>query len=41
MFPDELASCLPPKRKLHKSEDSRMDMFDAVGLAIAAKTFME
>jgi len=33
-FPDELASCLPPKRKLWKSEDTRMDIFDAVGLAV-------
>jgi RNase H-fold protein (predicted Holliday junction resolvase) len=32
-FPDKLASRLPPKRKLWKSEDGRMDMFDAVGLA--------
>jgi hypothetical protein len=34
-FPDELASQLPPKRKTWKSEDSRMDTFDAVGLAVA------
>jgi hypothetical protein len=34
-FPDELSSRLPPKRKLWKSEDSRMDIFDAVGLAVA------
>src|SRR5664280_3278773 len=33
-FPDELASRLPPKRKLWKSEDSRMDIFDAVALAV-------
>ena len=33
-FPDELASRLPPKRKLWKSEDGRMDMFDAVALAV-------
>ncbi len=33
-FPDELASRLPPKRKLWKSEDTRMDIFDAVGLAV-------
>lgn len=31
-FPDELASRLPPKRKPWVSEDSRMDIFDAVGL---------
>ena len=34
-FPDELASRLPPKRKPWKSEDSRMDIFDAVALAVA------
>ena len=34
-FPDELASRLPPKRKPWKSEDSRMDIFDAVALALA------
>src|ERR1017187_8542880 len=33
-FPDELASRLPPKRKPWKSEDSRMDIFDAVALAV-------
>jgi hypothetical protein len=33
-FPDELASRLPPKRKQWKSEDSRMDIFDAVALAV-------
>ena len=32
-FPVELADKLPPKRKLWESEDGRMDMFDAVGLA--------
>ena len=37
-FPDELASRLPPKRTLWKSEDVRMDIFDAVGLVFAAKT---
>ena len=38
-FPDELASRLPPKRKraVGDSEDVRMDIFDAVGLAVAAK----
>ena len=35
-FPDELASRLPPKRRLWMSEDSRMDIFDAVALAVAA-----
>jgi len=34
-FPDELASRLPPKRKPWKSEDTRMDIFDAVALAVA------
>jgi len=33
-FPDELASRLPPKRKTWESEDSRMDIFDAVALAV-------
>jgi hypothetical protein len=37
-FPDELASRLPPPRKIYKSEDSRMDTFDAVGLAVSFKT---
>lgn len=35
-FSDELASRLPPKRKDWTSEDSRMDIFDAVGLALHA-----
>jgi len=33
-FPNELASRLPPKRKAWSSEDSRMDIFDAVGLGL-------
>jgi hypothetical protein len=33
-FPDELADHLPPKRKLWRSEDSRMDIFDAVELVV-------
>jgi endonuclease/exonuclease/phosphatase family metal-dependent hydrolase len=33
-FQDELASRLPPKRKPWKSEDSRMDIFDAAALAV-------
>jgi hypothetical protein len=33
-FPDELESRLPPKRKAWASEDSRMDIFDAVALAV-------
>lgn len=31
-FPDELASRLPPKRKSWESEDTRMDIFEAVAL---------
>jgi hypothetical protein len=34
-FPDELQSRLPPKRRPWMSEDPRMDIFDAVGLAAA------
>ena len=34
LFPDELALRMPPKRKPWKSEDSRMDIFDAVALAV-------
>lgn len=34
-FPDELASRIPIKRKAWTSEDTRMDIFDAVGLAVA------
>jgi hypothetical protein len=34
-FPDELASRLPLKRKFYHSEDARMDIFMAVGLAEA------
>ena len=33
-FPDELASRLPTKRKPWESEDSRMDIFDAMALAM-------
>ena len=33
-FPDDLASRLPPKRKPWNSEDGRMDIFDAVALAV-------
>lgn len=32
MFPEELKSRLPPKRRPWMSEDPRMDIFDAVGL---------
>ena len=35
MFPEELKSRLPPKRRAWMSEDPRMDIFDAVGLATA------
>jgi hypothetical protein len=34
-FPIELAFRLPPKRRPWQSADSRMDIFDAVGLAVA------
>lgn len=34
-FPDELGKRLPPKRRPWMSEDPRMDIFDAVGLAVA------
>jgi len=33
-FPDELAFRLPPKRMLWMNPDDRMDIFDAVGLAM-------
>ena len=33
-FPVELAGKLPPKRRAWENEDGRMDMFDAVGLAV-------
>lgn len=35
-FPDQLGFRLPPKRQAWKSEDSRMDMFDAVALALVS-----
>lgn len=35
LFPTDLAPRLPPKRKVWESEDPRMDIFDAVGLAVA------
>jgi len=34
-FPSELETRLPPKRRPWMSEDPRMDIFDAVGLAAA------
>ena len=36
-FPDELGTRLPPKRRPWMSEDSRMDIFGAVSLALAAR----
>jgi Holliday junction resolvasome RuvABC endonuclease subunit len=33
-FPEELGSRLPPKRRAWMSEDSRMDIFDAVALVL-------
>jgi len=33
-YPVELADKLPPKRRPWENEDGRMDMFDAVGLAM-------
>ena len=33
-FPTELSARLPPKRQPWMSEDPRMDIFDAVGLAV-------
>jgi hypothetical protein len=33
-FPVELVGKLPPKRRPWENEDGRMDMFDAVGLAV-------
>jgi hypothetical protein len=38
LSPDELASQLPPKRRAWESPDSRMDIFDAVGLVVAFRT---
>lgn len=36
-FPEQLGFRLPPKRRLWMSEDSRMYIFDAVGLVISAR----
>jgi hypothetical protein len=36
-FPDQLAFNLPPKRQIYKSEDSRMDFFYAVALALTLR----
>ena len=38
LSPDELGSQLPPKRRVWESADSRMDIFDAVGLVVAFRT---
>lgn len=35
-FPDELAARIPTKRKAWTSENARMDIFDAVGLAVVS-----
>jgi hypothetical protein len=37
-FQDELASRLPTKRKPWQSEDSRMDIFDAIALAVVFRS---
>ena len=36
-FPNDLGLSLPPKRKLWKSEDSRIDVFYATALALTLK----
>jgi RNase H-fold protein (predicted Holliday junction resolvase) len=36
-FPDELGTRLPPKRRPWMSEDSRMDIFGAVALALTVR----
>jgi hypothetical protein len=36
-YQEELGACLPPKRRLWMSEDRRMDIFDAVALALATR----
>ena len=36
-FPEELGFRLPPKRRPWMSEDSRMDIFDAVALALVLR----
>lgn len=37
-FPEELGTRLPPKRKPWMSEDTRMDIFEAVALALVSAT---
>ena len=39
-FQGELGACLPPKRRLWMSEDRRMDIFDAVALALVFRLKM-
>jgi len=36
LFPDELGTRLPPKRRPWMTEHYRMDIFDAIGLAVTA-----
>ena len=38
-FPEELGDRLPPKRRPWMSEDSRMDIYDAVALAVTLKNW--
>jgi hypothetical protein len=38
-FPDELGFRLPPERRPWMSEDSRMDIFDAVALALGTMDY--
>ncbi len=40
-FPEELGFHLPPKRKLWKSEDGRMVIFDAVALVLTLRVYEE
>jgi len=35
-FPNELGLCVPAKRRLWQGNDARMDLFDAVALAVAS-----
>jgi hypothetical protein len=38
-FPEELGFRLPPKRRPWMSEDYRMDLFDAVALALMLRSY--
>jgi Holliday junction resolvasome RuvABC endonuclease subunit len=40
-FPEELGARLPPKRKAYTSEDSRMDIFDAVALTLTFRQYVK